>query len=93
MPTALQRYKAFHGKLPKRITKQKYHEPKKLVLLGEAHAIEYVTNKLNGGGDGKPAIYRHKFETPCKLYMDETGKKQLYILGNKLKVTSAGIEN
>lgn len=91
--SAVKKYQEFHGKNPKGKTQKVFHIPKNLVLLGKAHCIEYITNKKNGGGDGKMAIYKHKFETPCFLYMDETAKKQLYILGTRLKVTEAGIEN
>lgn len=86
-------YNKFHGKMPRAKSKQSFHVPKNLVWLGKAHAVEYICTKENGGGDGKPAIYRHLFETPVHLYMDETNKKQLYIIGSRLKVTKAGIEN
>jgi len=86
-------YRKFHGKRPRYKSKTKFHIPKVLVLLGRANCVEYITNKKNGGGDGKTAIYKHTFETPCYLYMDETNKKQLYIIGTKLKVTEAGVEN
>lgn len=89
----VRRYKQFHGKRPRSFSRRRFHVPKHLVKLGQAHAIEYVSDKYNGGGDGKLAVYRHVFETNCTLYMDETGKKQLYILGNSLKVNRAGIIN
>jgi hypothetical protein len=63
------------------------------VCLGEAVAIEYACDKNNGGGDGTMAVYRHEFETPVKLFMDTTRRRQLYIIGSKVKVTDAGIEN
>lgn len=86
-------YEEFHGRRPRSVYKRRFHVPRQLVRLGKAHAIEYICNKWNGGGDGKMAIYRHKFETPVTLYMDETGKRQLYLKGNLLKCTDAGIEN
>lgn len=87
------RYRAFHGKNPRSVRKGKFHDPKTLIRLGKAVRIEYESNKFNGGGDGRMAVYYHKFETPVTLYMDETGKRQLYLIGSKLKVTEAGIEN
>lgn len=70
-----------------------FHVPKQLVFLGKAIAIEYECDKWNGGGDGTKAVYRHTFETPAVVAMDERGKKQIYIIGDRLKVTDAGIEN
>lgn len=90
---SIKKYKAFHGEDPRGTRKKKFHVPENLILLGKAHQIVYVSNKFNGGGDGKISEYIHTFETPCNLYMDETGKKQLYIMGDKLKVTHHGIEN
>jgi len=86
-------YNKFHGKVPKEKKPVKFHIPENFVWLGKIHAVEYVCDKNNGGGDGKKAIYRHKFESPANLFMDETNKKQLYIIGSRIKVTTAGIEN
>lgn len=87
------RYRQFHGRNPRSFTRRRFHKPQHLVKLGRVHAIEYESDKWNGGGDGTRAIYRHRFETPATLYMDETGKKQLYIMGSRVKVTRAGIIN
>lgn len=86
-------YKSFHGRRVRKVTEVNYTEPKELIRLGEAVAIEYACDKYNGGGDGTYAVYRHEFETPVTLFMDTTKKRQLYIIGNRLKVTDAGIEN
>ena len=86
-------YKKFWGNRPQKRTKGKFHVPKQLVFIGRANKIEYISDKKHGGGDGKTAIYVHKFETPVSLYMDETNKKQLYLIGTRLKVTKNGIEN
>ena len=90
---SIKKYKAFHGKNPRAARKKIFHVPENLVLLGKAHQIVYISNKKNGGGDGKECEYIHTFETPCNLYMDETGRKQFYIMGARLKVTHHGIEN
>jgi hypothetical protein len=86
-------YRRFHGHGPRSRRLWDFHAPKGLVILGKAVAIEYETDKLNGGGDGKVAVYRHRFDTPCYVCMDETGRRQLYIVGKRLKVSEAGIEN
>lgn len=91
--TARKRYKDFHGHGVRWRKTHNFHVPRTFVVLGKAVAIEYETDKLNGGGDGKMAVYRHEFETPALVCMDETGKKQLYIVGKDLIVTDEGIEN
>lgn len=90
---AVKKYREFHGRDVRYNEDFSFHIPENFIILGRAVAIEYRTDKLNGGGDGKSAVYRHKFETPAVVCQDETGKRQLYILGEKIKVTSAGIEN
>jgi hypothetical protein len=86
-------YREFHGKNPRYQSGVNFHVPKRLVYLGDAVAIEYRCNKLNGGGDGKRAVYRHKFETPAKVCMDERGRYCLYIIGNRIVVDDEGIKN
>jgi len=93
MPAGSKQYHRFHGHGVRWRKSWDFHQPRELVVLGKAVAIEYECDKLNGGGDGKRAVYRHEFETPAYVCQDETGRKQLYILGNRVKVTEAGIEN
>lgn len=91
---ARQKYRQFHGHAPRYRKTFSFQLPKnnELVILGKVVAIEYETDKYNGGGDGTRAVYRHEFETPALVCCDSTGKRQLYILGEKLKVTQKGIE-
>ena len=89
---AADKYRMFHGKAPQRQSEVDFHVPKQLVYLGEAVAVEYKCRKVNGGGTGKTEVFRHEFESPVKLCMDERSGRQLYIIGNKLIVTEAGIE-
>ena len=90
---AVDKYTMFHGKQPHEIRPVKFHVPKNFILLGEAVAIEYKCKKINGGGTGRVETFRHVFETSPILCMDEKAKGQLYILGDKVKVTKEGIEN
>lgn len=71
---------------------RKVPKPKPLVLvaLGRAVAIEYESDKRNGGGDGKKAIYRHKFAPDDIVATDQDGRT-LYIIGPRLRVNSRGI--
>ena len=89
----VKKYQKFWGRKVRSVRKRKFHVPSTLIYLGEAHAIEYVCDKWNGGGDGTKAIYRHKFAKGGKLYMDEKGKIQLYIIGSKIRVDEGGIYN
>jgi hypothetical protein len=66
--------------------------PKQLVFLGKAIEIVYESDKFNGGGDGKPCYYKHKFHKDDILCTDQDGK-QLYVLGSKLTVEDRGIVN
>jgi hypothetical protein len=87
------RYEEFHGRKLKKVRERAFHYPRNLIILGKAVAVEYECSKYNGGGDGKRATYRHEFETPAYVCMDERGKKQIYIIGRNIRVTEAGIEN
>jgi hypothetical protein len=91
MNNPVKKYEDFHGKPARNKKMQEFYVPESLVYLGEAIAVEYRCSKLNGGGDGKRAVYRHKFETPAMLCMDERAKKQLFILGPSIAVNSRGI--
>lgn len=86
-------YERFHGKSPKRERQFDFRQPKGLVVLGDAVAVEYRCNKVNGGGDGRMATYRHKFEKGSVVCCDDSARRQLYILGPRIVVTSAGIEH
>lgn len=89
----LTRYRMFHGKSRAPLVRTNFHNPNTLIFLGQAVSIVYLSNKKSGGGDGTLCEYEHEFETPVNLYMDETGKRQLYLIGEKLTVTRHGIEN
>lgn len=94
MSDPYEKYFEFHGRDVRKERRVVINDPPEtLIVLGKAIAIEYETDKFHGGGDGKKAVYRHEFETPCLVCMDETGKRMLYITGKRLTVTQAGIEN
>jgi len=91
--SAAKQYEKFHGKPVPRNRQWNFHTPKTLVILGEAVSVEYRCDKLNGGGDGKKAVYRHEFDSGAYICMDEKSRTQLYIIGKKIIVTAAGIEH
>lgn len=86
-------FRRFHGRRAGKIRVGDFYVPKSLILLGRAVAVVYETDKRNGGGDGMLAEYIHEFETPVALFMDERAGKQLYLIGNRVRVSEAGIEN
>ena len=90
---AYDRYRQFHGKEPKSEKTLRVYPSKRLIVLGKAVAVEYRCSKRNGGGDGRSAVYRHEFETPVELCMDESGRRFLYLIGNDLVVDDEGIKN
>jgi hypothetical protein len=86
-------YERFHGHGPRTARVQRFDPPTGFVVLGEAVAVEYRCDKLNGGGDGTRAIYRHKFDKGAVVVADQAMRRQLYILGPRIIVTDAGIEH
>lgn len=87
------KYRTFHGHKSRWEQDVNFHVPKGFVVLGRANAVEYLCDKKHGGGDGKRAIYRHKFESEAYVLADEKMGGQLYIVGNDIRVTRCGIEN
>jgi len=93
VPGLVSEYRRFHGKDPDAAGKIRFDVPRGMVLIGRAVAVEYECSKWHGGGDGRKAVYRHKFGPGAILCMDEKHRRQLYIIGTKVKVTAAGIEH
>ena len=91
--SARKMYRDFHGRAVRYVKEIFYRHPKKLVYLGRAKRIEYLSDKKAGGGDGTPAVYFHDFKRGVYLYTDEKGQ-QLYVLKNGreyTQVTERGI--
>lgn len=86
-------YRTFHGKNPTKAKTGNFYVPKQLIELGDAVEITYRSDKFNGGGDGKKALYVHKFSRGTKLYMDERRRTILYIKGTRLIIQARGIVN
>ena len=81
---------AFQGEKVDHAARVPKPAPRVLVALGRAVAIEYESDKLNGGGDGQKAIYRHEFH-PLNVLATDQDAKTLYVIGPKLRVNSRGI--
>lgn len=43
--------------------------PDSLVVIGEAHSVEYITDRLSE--DGEEEHFRHKFTTPVKVCLGD----------------------
>jgi hypothetical protein len=89
-------YERFHGhgprRAPKGFTLEIPGESDPMVFLGDKLTITYRSDKLNGGGDGRLAHYRHVFDKTTKLYASPDGK-WLMIRGPKMIVSNRGIVN
>ena len=86
-------YRGFHGRTVRKKREIPFIQPKTLVYLGRAIAIEYECDKINGtpaGGEGDLAVYRHECHEDNILCTDESGR-QLYLLGPHQRVTPRGI--
>ncbi len=92
MKKAIKMFEDFYGKEYNEICNVPFRNPNQLVYLGRAVEIIYESDKSNGGGDGLPCLYKHKFHKDDILCTDQGGK-QLYILGTKLTVEDRGIVN
>lgn len=89
----VRRFRAFHGYEEDDVAEIEWlADPGSMVILGRAVSITYESDKLNGGGDGEPCLYEHKFHKDDVLVCDESGT-MLAIVGPKLKVTHRGIVN
>jgi hypothetical protein len=93
MTRPVKQYRRFHGHDPRTEMVYAFKAPRGMVILGVVGAVAFAPDKNHGGGDGTMAVYRHKFDKGSVLCADEKMKHQLYIIGKKIKVTSAGIEH
>ena len=58
--------------------------------MGPALSILYESDKINGGGTGRPELFRHEFSHGAKAYR---AGDFLAIVGTRIKVDAAGIRN
>lgn len=90
---AQDKYFEFHGHEYEFVEERDIEISPTLVRLGRVHSIVYESDKFNGGGDGKKALYEHKFKRGAHLCTNEKGEKILIIVGDKIRVTDRGIVN
>lgn len=58
--------------------------------LGPAVSILYMSDKDNGGGTGRPELFRHDFSRGANAYR---AGEYLAIVGDRIRVDAAGIRN
>lgn len=58
--------------------------------IGTADSILYESDKVHGGGTGKPELFRHEFSQGAKAYRSG---EFFAIVGHRIKVDAAGIRN
>jgi hypothetical protein len=57
---------------------------------GKAVSILYESDKRNGGGTGKPELFRHPFDPDARVYVSGPF---LSIVGEKLTVDASGVRH
>ena len=86
----LEEYEKFHwGIPPKEVLVFKVKRiPKVVYVLGKLYAVIYDTIK---GGDRKPTLYIHPFDSPKPYLVSDAEGRQLYIVGGRYRVEPRGI--
>lgn len=84
---AIDLYKSFREKLPRRIMAVRMRIPKAVAVIGHLEAVDYVTTHGN-----KATLYRHTFAPGSRpLLCASSDGKQLLLLGGRFKFTDRGI--
>lgn len=86
---AIKRFEAFHGKRASTISKRVI-DFDGLVNLATPELITYKSDKKNGGGNGKPVFFKHKFSKSTRMFCSPDGR-MLVIMGPQFKVNSRGL--
>jgi hypothetical protein len=89
-PASVAKYKAFHGRNPREFKRFGPSLPQEWIFLARAEGLQYISNKLNGGGTGRTEAFTHRFGAQIRVFTDPTGSF-LLISGPGLRVTSRGI--
>jgi hypothetical protein len=91
MSNSRKRFNLFTGFEAGEITSSRIiSAPGELICIAKPTSISYYSDKINGGGDGKLAIYDHRFSAKTLLYTDPAGTF-LVIAGPNLRITQRGI--
>ena len=88
--SAHSRYKDFHGRASTKSARALLKPIRELVYLADAEYITYKSNKKNGGGDGTPQKFVHKFGKKIGIYTNPEGTI-LLIAGVGMHITDRGI--
>lgn len=86
---SLSRYRAFHGRNPRKIRHLRTPDTSEFIFLANPEILTYASDKFNGGGDGRKAFYSHRFGAKAKIFCNPSGTV-LFITG--IKVTARGIQ-
>lgn len=88
LKTAIETYKKFHAREPKKVNKINIPETSELVQLGELTAIGYKSTKWTG----KSAEYMHEFQRNKPILATDKNGEYLYVIG-RVRITDRGIED
>jgi len=64
--------------------------PREWTDNGEAVAILYESDKVNGGGTGEPELFRHEFDPGARVY---ASGEIIAIVGDKITVDASGVRH
>lgn len=88
---ALRDFHEFHGK--DALTVSAVEIPDDWEHIGEVRSVLYRSNKLNGGGDGTPQLFRHRFDPGTYASRSFLNPEWIRIYGADLFVDDRGIVN
>jgi hypothetical protein len=80
---------AFHGSADRKAWELRGF-PRDWDYLGPARTICYESDKVNGGGTGRPELFIHEFSPGARAYV---AGDFLAILGDKIRVDASGVRN
>jgi len=90
-PQAMADFFAFHGK--EATTVSSVTIPDGWQYIGEVKSVLYWSSKLNGGGNGRPNLFRHRFDANTIAHRSADNPGWIRIFGESLYVDDRGIVN
>jgi len=90
-PQAMADFSTFHGKEATSVSGVVI--PDGWQYIGEAKSVLYWSSKLNGGGNGRPNLFRHRFDANTIAHRSTENPGWIRIFGESLYVDDRGIVN
>ena len=90
-PEELEDFYTFHGR--EASTVSGVDVPSRWKRVGEVRSVLYRSDKLHGGGNGTPQLFRHKFDRGTTAARSLDNPSWIRIYGAELYVSDRGITN